>query len=60
MQVTDAEWTARLSQAEELEKKGVACPMCGGTGGWPGVGEFVICQPCTGSGSIGLHSEATH
>jgi hypothetical protein len=60
MQVTAAEWMARLVQAEELEKKDMACPMCGGTGGWLDIGEFVICQACNGSGSTGLHSEATH
>lgn len=26
------------------------CSMCGGTGGWPRLGEWVKCKPCNGSG----------
>lgn len=27
------------------------CPMCGGTGGWPGIDGWVTCKPCNGTGS---------
>lgn len=26
-------------------------PMCGGTGGWPGVTGWVVCKPCNGTGA---------
>jgi DnaJ-class molecular chaperone len=26
------------------------CPMCGGTGGWPGIDGWVVCKPCNGTG----------
>lgn len=45
------EWAERLAQAEVLTEKGTECAMCGGTGGWPGVSEFVVCKPCGGTGS---------
>lgn len=28
------------------------CPMCGGSGGWPGAGGWVTCKPCNGSGQV--------
>ncbi len=28
------------------------CPMCGGSGGWPGPGGWGKCQPCGGTGSL--------
>jgi hypothetical protein len=31
------------------------CPMCGGSGGWPGIEGWVACKPCNGSGRILPH-----
>lgn len=36
-----------------MSEKPNECPMCGGTGGWPGLGEWVLCKPCNGSGKVG-------
>jgi len=27
-----------------------SCPMCGGTGGWPGLTAWTACKPCSGTG----------
>lgn len=35
---------------ERAAQSSAECPMCGGTGGWPGVGGHVICRPCNGTG----------
>lgn len=34
----------------ELQKPGLECVMCGGAGGWPSAGGFVVCKPCGGCG----------
>lgn len=44
------DWESRLRRAETLNAQGKACAMCGGTGGWPGLGKFVLCMPCGGRG----------
>lgn len=31
------------------------CAMCGGTGGWPRLGEWEMCKPCNGSGNNPAH-----
>lgn len=31
---------------------GDTCPMCGGTGGWPGITGRVECKPCSGTGRV--------
>lgn len=49
--ISEAEWQARLKQAEGLAEAGTECPLCGGTGGWPGFTGFVSCKPCDGTGS---------
>lgn len=49
--ISEVEWQARLKQAESLVKSGTECPLCGGTGGWPGVAGFVACKPCDSTGS---------
>lgn len=36
---------------QETETVGCECPMCGGTGGWPGIGGWVVCRPCNGTGA---------
>ena len=38
----------------QLDDEGT-CPMCGGTGGWPGLDGRVDCKPC---GTTGL--DASH
>lgn len=43
-------WQQRVLLSEALSTVGEECVMCGGTGGWPGIMKFVICQPCAGSG----------
>jgi hypothetical protein len=48
--MNDVEWNAKLEQAKKLSEEGLECPMCGGTGGWPGLVAFVLCKPCNGSG----------
>jgi len=33
------------------------CPMCGGTGGWPGEDAYVTCRACGGTGlDLEMHS----
>lgn len=44
------DWNLRLELAELLRAEGLECAVCGGTGGWPGLGQFVACRPCLGSG----------
>lgn len=44
-------WDARVRRAEELEKQGIACAMCGGTGGNPHPTKFWDdCRVCNGTG----------
>lgn len=43
-------WEERLRRAEYLSAQGMACAICGGTGGWPGLGRFVVCIPCNRTG----------
>jgi len=45
------DWNVRLARAEALQDEGRECPVCGGTGGWPGLRKFVDCMPCLGSGT---------
>ncbi len=42
--------TLKQSQAEELERLGIACVMCVGTGGWPGPTGWTDCKVCDGEG----------
>lgn len=44
------DWNLRLARAEQLRSDGRECAVCGGTGGWPGLHQFVLCRPCRGSG----------
>lgn len=44
------DWGRRLNQAAFLSAHGQECAVCGGTGGWPGLFQFVVCRPCVGSG----------
>lgn len=44
------EWEKRLAVAALLSAQGLECPICGGTGGWPGLHAFVNCRPCNGLG----------
>lgn len=48
--VSVADWELRLANAKVLSAAGKECAVCGGTGGWPGLHEFVICRPCSGMG----------
>lgn len=44
-------WDARVRRAEELEQQGIACAMCGGTGGNPHPIKFwADCRVCNGTG----------
>ncbi len=44
-------WDARVQHAKELEQQGIACPMCGGTGGNPHPIKFWDdCRVCNGTG----------
>jgi len=45
------DWELRRVRAEVLQGEGRECAVCGGTGGWPGLGKFVGCRPCLGSGT---------
>jgi len=45
------EWQVSMSQASKLAELGEECPICGGTGQWPGLQGFVACKPCGGAGS---------
>lgn len=47
------DWAQRLATAELLQTQNLECSMCGGTGGWPGLGQFVSCRPCMGKGLKG-------
>ncbi|NHZ93993.1 hypothetical protein F2P45_34130 [Massilia sp. CCM 8733] len=48
--LTAEEWRSKLVQASMLSAKEIQCPMCGGTGGWPGLLEFVWCRACNRTG----------
>lgn len=50
-QLTVEEWHDRVARSDALSALGMACALCGGTGGWPGLQELVVCKPCGGSGS---------
>jgi DnaJ-class molecular chaperone len=44
-------WDARVQRAKELEQQGIACVMCGGTGGNPHPIKFWDdCRVCNGTG----------
>lgn len=45
------DWHYRLARSAELTAQGLECVMCGGTGGWPGIQNFVKCNVCRGSGA---------
>lgn len=38
-----------LAAGLKLDDEGT-CPVCGGTGGWPGISAWVECKPCGGTG----------
>lgn len=50
----EAIWILALVSTSRLWPKikppDTECPMCGGTGGWPGVNGWVLCRPCNGAG----------
>lgn len=48
--VVPDDWQERVARAAVLTSKGIACVMCGGTGGWPGLHGFVHCRLCCGDG----------
>ncbi|PJC99804.1 hypothetical protein GQ37_005725 [Janthinobacterium sp. BJB1] len=45
-----SDWSIRVARASQLSSEGAECPVCGGTGGWPGLQKFVVCKPCGGLG----------
>lgn len=49
--ISEAEWQARLKQAEGFAGADTECSLCGGAGGWPELAGFVACKPCHGTGS---------
>lgn len=42
--------TIAATVIKRAAKSSVECPMCGGTGGWPGFQGHVTCRPCNGTG----------
>lgn len=52
LQLSIDEWERRVNQAKILCARGKECPMCGGTGAWPGLSGFIVCKPCSGTGEI--------
>jgi DnaJ-class molecular chaperone len=39
-----------MENKAQQDTETIECPMCGGTGGWPGVSGWVVCRPCNGTG----------
>jgi hypothetical protein len=58
--MSDDEFAKRLKQAAKLQELGLDCEMCGGTGGWPGIGGWVECLPCQGMESSTPSSLSKH
>jgi hypothetical protein len=60
--MTNDEWEQRLVQAAAFQDRGLGCPSCTGTGGWPGLGgasglgSWVPCKSCN---ETGLHPAAS-
>ncbi|MES2877504.1 MAG: hypothetical protein V4713_03710 [Pseudomonadota bacterium] len=42
--------TLAAAAIERAAQSSAECPLCGGSGGWPGVSGHVICRPCDGTG----------